>query len=230
MKEILRKEVLDFESLRPFMEALSEENDLDCHFQDNCFQVKDNKPQLLFSFHLPYVLEDPGSDLEALIAHFPAEPPDYLIILIQAGQAALGYFEAGEVESHKVIRKYMIRAKQGKSQLNHLKTKGKSRLGSRIRLSQTEAFFEEINSKLQDWEMGSCPRIYYSASILLWNKMFETEPPPPFEKRDLRLRAIPLDLPSPNYEVLLDVNLFLLKGQLSIYSPQAMNYSYLWED
>ena len=45
----------------------------------------------------------------------------------------------------------MVRKKRGVSQIKHLKTKGKSRAGSRVRLAETEEFFENINGRLQDY-------------------------------------------------------------------------------
>ena len=47
-------------------------------------------------------------------------PKPYLLILIQAGYASLGYFEEGELIHHKAITSYMVRKKQGKAQLKHL--------------------------------------------------------------------------------------------------------------
>ncbi len=72
----------------------------------------------------------------------------FSLVLVRAGQAAVGYFHQGQLIDHKVIRAYMVRQKQGKSQFKYLKTKGKSRAGSRIRLAETLLFFNEINKKL----------------------------------------------------------------------------------
>lgn len=134
--------------------------------------------------------------------------PNYFIILMQAGIAAIGFAEEGTIESHKVIRKYMVRAKQGKSQLKHLKTKGKSRAGSRIRLAQTKLFFEEINEKLQEWQdILTAEQVFYSASIELWNGLFEAKNQPPFTKDDKQLYNLPFYVDSPDYETLKAINI-----------------------
>ena len=73
----------------------------------------------------------------------------YCLTLVRAGQAAVGYFHQGKLLDHKVFRGYLVRQKQGKSQFKYLKTKGKSRAGSRIRLEETLLFFNEINERLQ---------------------------------------------------------------------------------
>ncbi|MCU0445543.1 MAG: hypothetical protein MUE85_11560 [Microscillaceae bacterium] len=172
-----------------------------------------NTSVLEFKLPLPFppLLAEPS--LAEYLTTFTAELPNYLLILLQAGQGAIAYFEAGEMENHKVIRRYMVRAQQGKAQIKHLKSKGKSKLGSRVRLAQTLDFFEEINEKLQDWEVADqVSRILYSSSIDLWNLMFDSKIEPPFEKRDPRLRKIPTHIYSPNYEELLRINDFALQG------------------
>jgi len=144
----------------------------------------------------------------------PEVPLNYLVILMQAGQGAIGFFEEGELFLHKVIRRYMVRKKQGKSQLSQLKTKGKSKLGSRIRLAQTEDFILTIQEKINDWEVNeNVEKFFYQASQVLWNKLFEEENMP-FEKNDERLIKIPKDLPTPTLEVLLEVQKFLEEGTL----------------
>ena len=153
----------------------------------------------------------PGQYIDAL----SEEIPDYMIVLIQTGASAMGYFEAGEVIHHKAIKKYMKRHKQGKSQLNYLKTRGKSKAGSRIRLANAVRFFIEINERLTEWENEYEPdRILYSCTPQLWGFLFQATPPPPFEKKDPRLIKIPKDIHIPTHEELMKVNEFGLWGWL----------------
>ncbi len=158
----------------------------------------------VFTVRLPLLFPicKAGENLSDYLLGIPELAPDYLIVLIQAGNAALGHYETDTLLNHKVIRKYMVRAKQGKAQINHLKTKGKSRAGSRIRLAQTDEFFDEIVEKLLDWEVESVNLIFYSAAIHWWNALFDAAELPPFEKDDERLRKIPLDVNTPNFEEL----------------------------
>jgi hypothetical protein len=171
--------------------------------------------QCAYTLHFPPLFPDweEGQTLAAFAKALPETPPNTLLILMQAGNAALGFFEEGQLESHKVIRKYMVRQKQGKAQLNHLKTKGKSRLGSRIRLAQTKEFFEEINEKIADWELDDrVALIYYHASPLLWNGLFEAYNPPFFEKRDVRLRKVSITPQTPHFEELMRIHQWTLTG------------------
>ncbi|RYZ88567.1 MAG: hypothetical protein EOP04_09095, partial [Proteobacteria bacterium] len=93
------------------------------------------------------------------------DPKPYGLILMQAGRASVAVGLADEILVSKQIQKYMVRKTQGRAQLNYLNEKGKSRLGSRIRLRQSEEFFEEINARLvlyaKEFELSqlflSCP-------------------------------------------------------------------------
>ena len=139
----------------------------------------------------------------------------YVILLIQSGSCALGYFEDGVNLEHKVFRAYMVRKKQGKSQIKYLKTKGKSKAGSRVRLGEAKEFFENINERLQEYfEYYEIDRIALSCSKTLIPFLFNAKVPPPFDKRDERILKIPRHVHLPNYEVMMEVNEFLLNGEL----------------
>jgi hypothetical protein len=142
-------------------------------------------------------------------------PLHYIILLIQAGNCALGYFENGKNLNHKVFRSYMVRKKQGKSQIKYLKTKGKSRAGSRVRLGETVEFFENINERLQQYfDEHQVHRIAISCSKTLMPYLYNSKIPTPFNKFDERIYKIPKHIHTPIYDVLLEANKFLLKGEL----------------
>lgn len=160
-------------------------------------------------FRLPIVLPPPGTNS-------PGEAQvNYVILLIQSGNCAMGYFENGLNLDHKVFRSYMVRKKQGKSQIKYLKTKGKSRAGSRVRLAETVEFFENINERLQEYfEEHEVHRIAISCSKTLIPYLFNSKVTTPFDKNDPRLFKIPKHIHTPIYEVMLDANRFLMKGEL----------------
>ena len=171
-----------------------------------------------FDFRLPLpcppLPETPGK-LAIYTANLPEAPPPYVMALVQAGAAALGYFEEGEVVAHKAIKKYMKRQKQGKAQINYLNTRGKSKAGSRIRLANTITFFEEINERLSDWEKKHPPqRILYSCTARLWGMIFQSKVTPPFTKKDPRLVRIPRDVHIPCHEELLRIDELCRSGWL----------------
>jgi hypothetical protein len=145
------------------------------------------------------------------------EMKNYVLIMIRAGVAAVGYFENYENVDHKVFRAYMVRQKQGKSQVKYLKTKGKSRAGSRIRLAETVEFFNEINSRLtryfNEYRIDS---IGLSCAGTLMPYFYNAKVAPPFDKDDERLFKIPRHIQNPTYESLLETNNFLLKTELLI--------------
>lgn len=144
----------------------------------------------------------------------------YAIVLIQAGAAALGHWERQELKNHKVIKKYMVRKKQGKAQIKHLASKGKSRLGSRIRLQNSVNFFEEINEILTLWDISSkSETILMSLPINLKNLLFTSKITTPFEKKDQRIKKVPIDVRVPSYKELLHVNWIAVRATLRRVPP-----------
>jgi len=180
-------------------------------------QGNDATGEMLWWFRPPLLFPrmEQAQTLEGYVVQLSPLPPDYLILLLRAnGNASLGYFEQGKILNHSVIRKYMVRQKQGKAQIKHLKSKGKSRAGSRIRLQQTQEFAEEINQKLWDWETQDATRLLISSSIDIWNLLFQVTPLPPFAKRDARLRKIPYHVQTPTFEELKRVARLVTVGHL----------------
>lgn len=158
-----------------------------------------------FEFLLPWPFPPatPSEDLAAYAERLADLPPPFFLVLIQAGHSALGYFEGGELLFHKVIKKYMVRAKQGKAQIGYLNTRGKSKAGSRIRLANTVQFFEDINGKLEEWAVeDEVERILMSCPVRMRPLLFGSKVPPPFQKDDPRIRKVPLDVHRPDLEEL----------------------------
>ncbi|REG92688.1 hypothetical protein [Algoriphagus antarcticus] len=125
------------------------------------------------------------------------------LVMIRAGIAVTGYFHNGEMLDHKVFRAYMVRQKQGKSQIKYLKTKGKSRAGSRLRLGESEQFFVEINERLQRYEVDYPITTWgISCAMTLFPYFFASETPPPFSKKQENLFSIPFHVQQPDFETL----------------------------
>lgn len=125
------------------------------------------------------------------------------LVMIRAGIAVTGYFHNGEMLDHKVFRAYMVRQKQGKSQIKYLKTKGKSRAGSRLRLGESEQFFEEINKRLQRYESDFPVTTWgISCGMTLFPYFFASDTPPPFDKKQENLLNIPFHVQQPDFETL----------------------------
>ncbi|MEH0155684.1 hypothetical protein V6R21_16165 [Limibacter armeniacum] len=161
--------------------------------------------------------------------HYKFSHPDaivnYLIVLVQTENSAIGYFEGTENIDHKAFSSYGVRKKQGKSQIKYLKTRGKSKAGSRVRLGNTTNFFEKINTRLQDhFNDYEIERIAFSCSKILLPFLFKASVPCPFDKKDERIFKIPRHIHTANYEELLNVHKFLQKGEL-IYSEEQQTFA-----
>ncbi|MFK7925653.1 MAG: hypothetical protein AB8H47_27130 [Bacteroidia bacterium] len=169
-----------------------------------------------FRLPLPFPAIQTEESLDDYLDRVPEWIPPYMIVLIQAGAAAIGHFEDGEVVHHKAIKKYMKRHKRGKSQISYLNTRGKSKAGSRVRLANTVRFFEEINERTTPWIKELEPeRILYSCSAQLWGMLFQAKTPPAFDKKDKRLIKVPLDVNIPDFEEMLRVNEIVIEGVLT---------------
>lgn len=139
----------------------------------------------------------------------------HIVVLIESGLAAVGYFENGENIDHKVFRAYMVRKKQGKSQIKYLKTKGKSRAGSRVRLAETMEFFISIRDRVNTYlDTYRIDRIAISCSLTLWPYFFGGKGDLLFSKDDTRIYKIPMHVPDCTYDNMLRVNDFLMRGEI----------------
>ncbi len=152
--------------------------------------------------------------LERYLATLPPEPGPHAVILMQAGAASLGYFIGGKAVATKSMKRYVVRGK-GRAQPAYLKSKGKSRYGSRLRLQNARQLVEEINEKLHEFwtEFGEPEQLFVGAPVRLWPDLFRGKTQPPFAQSDPILR-IPLDLPVPTTNVLLRAYKSLCYGKI----------------
>ncbi len=184
--------------------------------------VAGDRPRI--ELYPPIVQRRPSiSDPEVFLATLEDDLGVRLVVLVQAGAAALGILDQGHLVRHKVIKKYMVRGK-GRYQGTHLKTKGKSRYGSRLRLQKAVEFFLEINRKLGEWddEAGPFARVYLSCPVRLANELYGAKVPPPFERGDQRLEKIPLTVRVPSFQELRRICYELTHGSLRTFEDAAV--------
>lgn len=171
----------------------------------------------IFIYHQACRLGDVRLPMTAVYAPEKAgikwEEKNHILCMVKAGMAAVGYFENGINISHKVFRAYMVRKKQGKSQIKYLKTKGKSRAGSRVRLGESEIFFNQINERISNY-LDTYPIDYigYSCSKTLWPFLFK--PGSTLQNNKHLLYKIPVHIQQPTYDRMLEINGLLLKATL----------------
>ena len=163
-----------------------------------------------------------NSDLEAFLKRLPLEPSLHCLILLQAGAASLGMFQSGEVRYTKSMKRYVVRG-NGRAQPAYLKSKGKSRAGSRLRLQNARLLFEEVNAKLGEFfdEFGAPDLIFVGAPVRLWPDLFRAKVQPPFDQEHPIIK-VPLDLPVPTTEVLLRTYKSLCYGKIEPFDPLAI--------
>ena len=168
-------------------------------------------------FTPPLVQGIPAETREAgdYLARLPESLGTQAVILLQAGAAAIGLWREDECLQHKVIKKYVVRGK-GRAQPTHLKTAGKSRYGSRLRLRNARALLVELNERLCSWrdEEGPFDAVFYSCPVRTWPELWRLEPQPPFSRS--QAIKIPKDVAIPGLNELMRVRRFLSRGCVTI--------------
>lgn len=162
----------------------------------------------------------PVADVEQWLSELE-RPRRHVLILLQAGAMALGLWFGDELLAHKCEKKYVVRGK-GKAQATYLRTKGKSRYGSRLRLRNHEALLVECSERLGLWwrEHGPFDEIFRSVPVRMWPELADVEPALPFDARDERIVKIPLHVHVPGYEELLRVRRALDLVARPVSSPE----------
>ncbi|MBB6460240.1 hypothetical protein [Flammeovirga kamogawensis] len=161
--------------------------------------------QLNFALRLPWQLDKNLLPIEKT----------YVICLIQTESAVVGLVKNEELLSHKTFSTYAVRKKQGKSQIKYLKTRGKSKAGSRLRLANTINFFEHINERLTSFfKDEKVEKIVFSCSKILIPYLFTSKVPCPFDKKDTRIFKLPKYIPNANFEDLKETLKYLNRGEL----------------
>lgn len=157
----------------------------------------------------------PGERIDAYAARLEAEPGLQVVLLVRAGAVALGCWQGDELVAHKALRKYVVRG-NGRAQPTHLKTRGKSRYGSRLRLQNWHRLLAETNERLRDlWQQfGEPSRVFWSAPVRVWADVLAEEPRPPFPRDAAQLQRIPLHVHRPDFDELRRVRTWLEHGRL----------------
>ncbi|TXE13644.1 hypothetical protein [Algoriphagus aquimarinus] len=183
--------------------AVSEKKGLKGTFQEAKHQwVISDSEAWLAKVSLPWNMQTSASGILSVKDDF-----HLALVMIRAGIAVTGYFHNGEMLDHKVFRAYMVRQKQGKSQIKYLKTKGKSRAGSRLRLGESEQFFEEINERLQQYHKEYAITTWgISCGKTLWPYFFGSDMPTPFSKNAENLISIPFHVQQPDFATLQEIH------------------------
>jgi len=171
---------------------------------------------------LPFVWSPPapGARIDAFAAALPERLARRCVVLLQAGAAALGYWDDDELVRHKAYKRYVVRG-NGKAQPLHRKSKGKSRYGSRLRLQNRRRLLTEVNERLRAWwdELGAPEQVFFAVPVRARADWFAADPAPPFARDDVRSRRIPVHAHEPDFAELRRVHGLLLRGRLEL--PKA---------
>ncbi|MCX2744203.1 hypothetical protein OO013_10020 [Mangrovivirga sp. M17] len=204
----MKRKELEIDEINELLFELQNDSDTELIFEDDKWRFTILKNGSKDYLRIPITTIFEKNEVIPVSRHF-------IIALIETGHAALALCDEEEILNHKVFKSYMVRKKQGKSQLKYLKTKGKSRAGSRVRLANALEFFENINTRLNEYEDEySIDIIALSCNKTILPFLFNSKVEPPFEKKDDRLYKIPKYVDTPGYEEMLETYEYLISGEL----------------
>ncbi|MCU0864915.1 MAG: hypothetical protein MUC36_14085 [Planctomycetes bacterium] len=159
----------------------------------------------------------PGESVAAYAARLPGPSERQLLLLLQAGAMAIGWWDGDELVQHKAVRRYVVRG-SGRAQPLHSKTRGKSRYGSRLRLQNWKRLLVETNQRLRTWyeQFGAPERLFVSVPVRAFADLLAAEPPPPFGRDDACLQRVPMHVHRPDFAELQRVHRWLASGRLEL--------------
>lgn len=159
----------------------------------------------------------PGELLADYLGRLPGAPARHVVLLLQAGAMAVGYWDGDELLHHKAQRRYVVRG-HGRAQPLHAKTRGKSRYGSRLRLQNWKRLLVETNERLADYwrEHGAPERLFFAVPERAFAELLGSEPPPPFGRDDPVLQRVPMHVHRPDFAELRRVHGWLGHGRLEL--------------
>ena len=166
---------------------------------------------------LPASVEQPRPSES--IADFRARvvlvPLRHVVVLLQYGAMAMGYWDGASLVRHKAEKRYVVRG-NGTAQVTHLRTKGKSRYGSRLRLQNWQLLLADVNERLVAWwsELPEPELVFLAMNPRAAAALWQSDPAPPFARDDVRIRRVPRHVHVPDHEELLAVERFLASGEL----------------
>lgn len=162
----------------------------------------------------------PGERLVDYATRLPGAPERHVVLLLQAGAMALGYWDGDRLLHHKAQRRYVVRGR-GRAQPLHAKTKGKSRYGSRLRLQNWRRLLAETNDRLREWwnELGEPTRVFHAVPVRAFAELLAADPPPPFGAHDALLQRVPMHVHRPDHAELRRVHGWLGHGRLELPRP-----------
>lgn len=178
------------------------------------YEQRDTAGELVRALRPPLVLVQ-SSALPPAHALVTRSPGRHAVLLFQAGAASMGLFDGDDVLEHKAMKRYVVRGK-GRAQPTHLKTRGKSRFGSRLRLRNAAQLLDDVSARLRPW-WGEPPQpthLYLSCPVRLFADLCRTDPPPPVTPDDPRCVRIPIHVHVPSHAELLRVHRSISRGRL----------------
>jgi hypothetical protein len=124
-----------------------------------------------------------------------------------------------------------VSKKQCKSQISYLNEKGKSRLGSRIRLMQAKEFFKEIDEKMLLWGdyLKKSEKVFISAPVALKNFLFKSNDEVRKLLGDIDLKPLSFSVKTPCHKELIRSGYILESAYLNVLTKDEEEKEFLYK-
>lgn len=189
----------------------------------HAFVASDPGPALRIVLPRLLPVRDVDPDPARFLAALEAQPRlgRCALVLVQAGASALALYDDDSLLAHKVIKKYVVRG-NGKAQPKHLKTRGKSRYGSRLRLQNYSGQLTQTLEKLGEWweAFGPFHRVHLACGSRLEHDLMESPPGMPWDE-SLSVERVPFHVHVPDFAELKRVRWLLTHGRIERASSDA---------
>ena len=152
---------------------------------------------------VPIILKPQLEAMPEVVAKFQPS----IVVAMQAESCGILLIDQLEIKSLRIFKRYTVRKSQGSAQLKHLQTKGKSRLGSRIRLQQLGKLFSESTAEL-DRLISTAPQtkhVFTCINRRLLAAWLDTARPACWNQTSDRLFPAGLDMPRPSEDSMLQL-------------------------
>ncbi|RMF72748.1 MAG: hypothetical protein D6738_10480 [Acidobacteria bacterium] len=169
----------------------------------------------------------PRADAAAFAARLRARPGRTLVLLLRAGAMAAGLWDDDDLLAHRVRRRYVVRG-HGRAQTTHLRRRGKSRYGSRLRLQNARRLVDDIAGCVAEWAAtwGEPERCLLSCPVRQWAAITAAHP-------DLALgprppTRIPFHVREPRFDELRRIRFLLAHGEVRVGAQDACDRGSGW--
>lgn len=147
-----------------------------------------------------------------------------IIFLLRSGRFAAAVYQQDTCLQHTSSTRYTVRKGQGKAQSSQDAQRRPKSMGSQLRRAGEQALKQDVQQTLEKWKqyIDAAALILVAAPKTMRATLFET-----LDKKDSRLRHIPLDVGRPTMEATQIVQQVMMTVWVGEWDPKSVNESHI---